>query len=329
MTAGGSRSTKHFWLARMVARITSGGMSRNAPRTRPSATTGHSTSPATSSSSPSSSISSRPWAKREALRVGEDDRLAPLGVEHDLGLGERGDIVVETADANRLRRQEAMAVGDVARRDPADGEGHDLRRLVRAAERAEDRVQRPDPAQRVGLRPRRRPSASTSATESAHDRRHDLGQHLARRAARLLDHGDVELALLRVGLDLGVLDARQPRALEEALDRRLRRADARPLALLAPARLRLRQADDMQRQPARRGEGLRALVRQVRSTSALVTSRFKSSAACRCMRAGISSLNSSRSRSGIAESQTCKSIRVCALPFSRLREKVSRRRRDG
>ena len=89
-------------------------------------------------------------------------------------------------------------------------------------------------------------------------------QHVARRAAFLGDLGDVERALLGVGLDRRVLDARQPGALEEALDRAVGRADARPLALLDPARLRLRQADDMQRQPPRRGERLRALVRQAR-----------------------------------------------------------------
>ncbi len=54
----GSRSTKHFWLARMVVRITSGGIDRNASSNEPISTTGHSTSPATSASSPASSMSS-------------------------------------------------------------------------------------------------------------------------------------------------------------------------------------------------------------------------------------------------------------------------------
>ncbi len=36
---------------------------------------------------------------------------------------------------------------------------------------------------------------------------HDLGDGVFRLAARLLDHSDIELALLRVGLDPRVLDA--------------------------------------------------------------------------------------------------------------------------
>ena len=41
----GSRSTKHFWLLRMVARITSSGIARNASSNEPISTTGHSTRP--------------------------------------------------------------------------------------------------------------------------------------------------------------------------------------------------------------------------------------------------------------------------------------------
>ena len=48
----GSLTTKHFWLLRMVARITSPGIDRNSWSNDPISTTGHSTSPATSSSSP-------------------------------------------------------------------------------------------------------------------------------------------------------------------------------------------------------------------------------------------------------------------------------------
>ena len=75
---------------------------------------------------------------------------------------------------------------------------------------------------------------------------------------------DIEFALLGVLLDFCVLDALKAGALEEALDRALRRADARALALLAPMRLRLGQADDVQRQPPRRREALRALIGHVR-----------------------------------------------------------------
>ncbi len=63
----GSRTTKHFWLLRMVARMTSSGMARNALSNEPISTTGHSTRPATSASSPSSSTSSKPCANARVL----------------------------------------------------------------------------------------------------------------------------------------------------------------------------------------------------------------------------------------------------------------------
>ncbi len=59
-----------------------------------------------------------------------------------------------------------------------------------------------------------------------------------------------------------LVDRGEARALQEALDGALGRADARPLALLARVGLAGRQADDMQRQPARRRETLGALVGQ-------------------------------------------------------------------
>ncbi len=58
-----SRRQKHFWLARMVAMITSSGTSRKAGSNEPIITTGHSTRPATSSSRPSSWMTLRPCAK--------------------------------------------------------------------------------------------------------------------------------------------------------------------------------------------------------------------------------------------------------------------------
>ena len=84
-----------------------------------------------------------------------------------------------------------------------------------------------------------------------------------RLASRLLDHRDIELALLRVPLDPRVFDAAQARALEKALNGRLRRADARALALLARVGLSAGQPGHMQRQTPRRDEALRALVEEV------------------------------------------------------------------
>ena len=56
----------------------------------------------------------QPLRESKILRVGEDDRLAPVGVEHDLGLRERVDIIVVAADMDRRGRHEAMAPGHVA-----------------------------------------------------------------------------------------------------------------------------------------------------------------------------------------------------------------------
>ena len=80
-----------------------------------------------------------------------------------------------------------------------------------------------------------------------------------RGAARLLDHRDIEVALL-VGLHLGFADRFQARGFEEAGDGVLRRADARALLLLAHVRLARRHAVHRERQPPRRHECLGAFV---------------------------------------------------------------------
>ena len=64
----GSRSTKHFWLLRMVARITSGGIARNASSNEPISTTGHSTRPATSSAGPRPRPARSPARRRGSWR---------------------------------------------------------------------------------------------------------------------------------------------------------------------------------------------------------------------------------------------------------------------
>ncbi len=60
----------------------------------------------------------QPLGEGELFGIGEDDRLAPVGVEHDLRLVQRVNIIVVTANMNRLRRHEAMAPGHVARFKP-------------------------------------------------------------------------------------------------------------------------------------------------------------------------------------------------------------------
>ncbi len=109
-----SRSTKHFWLARIVARITSGGISRNSAlefahqHDRPFDEAGDFLQ------QPLVLDEFEPLREGQALGVGEDHLLAPVGVEHDLRLVERVDIILEAADADRFRREETVAVGDVA-----------------------------------------------------------------------------------------------------------------------------------------------------------------------------------------------------------------------
>ena len=107
------------------------------------------------------------------------------------------------------------------------------------------------------------PQRIHSAKGTSDDRRNDLGNRVLRLAARLLDHCDIKLALLRVGLDARVLKTSEPCALQKALDRGFRRADARAPAFLARVSLSSRQADDMQRQAPRGDKTLRAFVKQI------------------------------------------------------------------
>ena len=212
----GSRSTKHFWLLRMVARITSGGISRNASSNEPISTTGHSTRPATSSSSAVVLDQFEALREGEVLGVGEDDvaraargraRPWPLELLH---------VVVEAAHRDRRRRHEAVAVGDVAGGDAVDRERHDLRLLGLRPEGRDDRMQRPHPGQRARLRDAA-PAHRLRPREGAHRRRGRISRSTSSAgAAGLLDQRDVEVALL-VRLDLRLVDRGESGALEKAL----------------------------------------------------------------------------------------------------------------
>ena len=204
-----------------------------------------------------------PLGEGEALGVGKYDPLAPIEVEYDLRLLQRLCIVLKPAHSQGSRRHEAMSEGHVPGRKAVDVEGHDFRRLVLGRDRADDSAQRPHPAQSVGLGGSRAPAHRFRPREGPDDRGNDLGERFACRAAGLLDRSDIELALLRVLLDPGVLDARKPRTLQKPLDGRLGGADAGPLALLPQSRLRRRQANHVQSEPPWSGEGLRALINQV------------------------------------------------------------------
>ena len=203
----------------------------------------------------------QPLGEGEVAGLVGDQRLAPLGIEHDMGGFEPGDIIIQPAHADGLPvRQEAMAEGDIAGADAVHLEGDDLRLPGFRPEAAQDGMQRAHPAQ-AGPRSRgRAPAHGFRPGKGAHHLRHDLGDGLAGGPARPLDQRDIAVALLGVALDRGLIDGGEAGGFQEALDGGVRRADARPLALLAHVRALHGQAGDVQGQAPWRGEGARALI---------------------------------------------------------------------
>ena len=130
-------------------------------------------------------------------------------------------------------------------------------------ESGDDGMQRPHPGQRAGLRRRRAPAHRFRPGKAFDDRGQNLADHVDRGAARLLDHRDIEIALL-VGLHFGFGDRFQPGGFEKPGDGVLRRADARALLLLAQIGLARRHAVHGERQPPRRHESLGALIDEPR-----------------------------------------------------------------
>jgi hypothetical protein len=70
------------------------------------------------------------------------------------------------------------------------------------------------------------------------------------------DDGDVGIALLRIADDGRLIERGRPAALRKPCTAAFGRADARTLALLAHVAAAHGQAGDVQREPARRREGL-------------------------------------------------------------------------
>ena len=147
----------------------------------------------------------------------------------------------------------------VARRDAVDRKRHDVRLLGLRPERRHDGMQRPHPIQRAGLLRARAPAHGFRPGKAFDDIGQNIADHLDRRPPRLLDHRDIEVALL-VGLHLGFADRFQSRGFEKSGDGVLRRADARAFLLLAHVGLARRHAVHRERQPPRRHEGLGAVV---------------------------------------------------------------------
>src|SRR5262249_6024142 len=149
----------------------------------------------------------------------------------------------------RRWRHEAVAPRFVAGRDAVDVEAYDFGLLRLRSERCDDRMQRPHPGEPALAPPHRlRPG------KAAHHLRYDLADHLDRGPPLLLNHSNVEPALLAVACDLRLADRRQSRGLEESRDRAFGRADARSTLLLLEIGLARRHAGDREREPAGRRE---------------------------------------------------------------------------
>ena len=95
----GIATTKHFWLLRMVARITSPGIDRNSLSNEPISTTGHSTRPDDLVEQHLILDQFEVLRERQRLGVGEDDVLAALRIEHDLGGVQLRLVILEAAHA--------------------------------------------------------------------------------------------------------------------------------------------------------------------------------------------------------------------------------------
>ena len=200
-----------------------------------------------------------PLREGKLLGLGENDIAPALGVRHHLGLVELLQIIGEPAHGEWRRRHKAMAARLVADGNAVDRERHDVRLLGLRTKRGDDRMQRPHPVERARLFRLRAPAHGFRPGEGLDHLAQDFGDHIDGGAAGLLDHRDVKVALL-VGLHLRFADRCQPRGLEKARDRILRRADARALLLFAHVGLAVRHAVHRKRQPPRRHERLGAFV---------------------------------------------------------------------
>ena len=163
----------------MVARITSGGIARNASSNEPISTTGHSTRPGDLLQQPLVLDQLEALREGEVLGVGQDDLAAARRVEHDLGLFELGHVVVEAAHLDRRR---APGSGGRAWSSPdcdaADLEPHDLGLFGLRPEGRDDGMQRPHPVERARLRRRSPQRIDFGHGKLRDDLRHDLGDHV-------------------------------------------------------------------------------------------------------------------------------------------------------
>jgi hypothetical protein len=196
------------------------------------------------------------------LGIGQDDVLAARRIEHDFCRLQLGLVIPEAAHADRRRRHEAVAEGGLAGLDAVDGEFHHLRRFGFQPESGDDGMQRPHPLQRAGFCRARAPAHRFRPGKGADDHGQNIGEHVDRGAAGFFDQRNVEIALLRVTLDLGLIQRSKAGSLQKTLDRRIRPADPRAPALFLQIRLPRRNAVHRQRQPPRRRKRLGAFIDQ-------------------------------------------------------------------
>src|SRR5215467_8421565 len=197
----------------------------------------------------------------EILGIRKNHFLAPLGIEHDLGLLKLLRVVLESAHLEWLRRHEAVAARLVAGPDPVDRERDDLWLLGFWPESRDNGMQWPHPSERTRLLRLLAPTHRFRPGKCLHHFRDDLGDHLDRGPARLLDQRQVKVALL-VGHDLGFADRFQPGGPQEALNGAFGRAYARPFLFLLHVGLAHRDALDRERETAGGDEGLGAFIKE-------------------------------------------------------------------
>ena len=193
---------------------------------------------------------SRVWHQLQAVGFTQsrhlrlDARLARGRIHQHMALSSQDLLIVfKSCDRKRTRAHHPVAKGVRRGAQPGGLEIHPL-----PIQQAQNIVQRPHPAKIA-----RAPFHRFGPGKAAHDLRHDLRQGLSRAKAGLFNDGNVKRAL-PVLADFAKLKACQPGAAQEPVQRLLRRADARALALFAHIGGPVRQIVDHRHQAARPGK---------------------------------------------------------------------------
>ena len=125
---------------------------------------------------------------RAAVEIGADQLAALVLVEDDVSVLQFFEVFGGAVGAKLARRQKTVAAGGAADRDVIDRQRHDF-----AVEQADDRGQRPHPAQR-----RTRPAHRFRPGQFGNRRLDQLRQYLGRGPARTPDDREIEFAAASV-----------------------------------------------------------------------------------------------------------------------------------